>query len=296
MSRFIPSGDNLIPKLASWKPKISAWWRSIGTLLQVLVIDEQGNISSVDTRISELTVGDFNPPTDVFAIESNWTNNLMTNNTPTGSPGDSYFGVFENGCKGLVKYTQSGWQRFYNDNKLKGITTLGLSIINWLITDNTWSGTGYASTTNTGFGDTGQEYIQDNYHYICRSNDGVTHIWERLEVFAKSITINSEYLPRPQIEVTIANNSTFEIEATTEIISLVAKMETTLGGSISIGSIAGSSDYVPLTTLKTTIGETQQLLYTVDTDAISSVPRTLYVTISTSATVTLYILKQKLFD
>ena len=284
---FTPTAkDGLVKTL---KDKIT-----IGTVLGDS--DGAGTVGELPTVVSTLTVGNFNTPYTAFATEANWTNNLMTSNAPTGVLGSINFGTFENGCKGFCQFTQSGWQRTYNDRQIKSGTTLGANIIAWLVTTGTWSTSGFATNTTAGYGDVEQEYIVGNYHYICRSNDGTNHIWEKIEVLANSVTINSAYVPTPYIQINVANNSTFVVEGYLDIISILAKAETTTAGNISVGSSAGLSDIVGVSALPTVVGQTKQLLYVINSSYPTTSNRTMYVTISSAATVTLFIIKQKLFE
>ena len=288
--------QNILPDSKAVKDVTDAKQNKTLTQDYVWVGNSVGVAQERPTATSQLTVGDFTAPYTAFATESNWVNNLMITNAPAGVAGSTCFGTFENGTKGLVKFTQGGWQRFYNDSQIKSSTTIGASIIAWLVTTATWATNGFASNTTAGFGDTGQEYIVGNTHYVCRSNDGTNHTWEKIEIFANSVVVNGAYVPVPYKQLNVANASTFVVEGYFDLISVIAIAETTTACNISIGSAAGLADVVPVTALPVVVGKTKKLQYLDDVNFPTSANRTLYVTISSAATVTLFLIKQKLFE
>ena len=180
-SKFYVSGSNLIPKVATWIPKFIGWWRGAGTSTQVLSVGNDGTITSLDTVLSSLTVGDFGGSYGQFVYSANWINNLMLANQPVGTLGDVHYGIFDDGSAGKVEYTQSGWIRIFADSLIKTSTTLGNNIKGWLVTTSTWNTSCVAVSTTAGYGDVGETYTEGNYFYRCIANNGTNHTWLRTE-------------------------------------------------------------------------------------------------------------------
>jgi len=230
-----------------------------------------------------ISVGDFSGAYAGLATESNWTNNVCT--SISGVLGDRREGTGTIGASYTAEYTQGGWVRTYIDRRI----TLS-SLITALQTTGNWTNKTYAAST----GDLDQQYVDSDFIYNC--TNGTTHEWYREDKTSNSKTItDSSFFPYPQTEVGKADNGTFEIPAKTEIIAIMVEAETTTAGNISIGSSDGASDIVGSTALPIVAGQKKQLIYVVNADYPNSYARTMYINISSAATVKLHIINQKMF-
>lgn len=90
------------------------------------------------------------------------------------------------------------------------------------------------------------------------------------------------------VATTLSNGSTYVVNGKYDIQSIVVEALTTTAGNISIGSSAGLSDIVAVTALPTTIGAKRQLIYIINSNYPNGSDRTMYITISSAATVKLY--------
>lgn len=256
----------------------------------ILIGNSQGRSVETPTVTTSITVGDFTGAFTGLAVESNWINNFCS--AVSGVLGNVNFGVGENGTAYYAHYSQSGWNRVYTNPFIDINTALGLSISNALQTSSNWISGGYYYNHTSG--DVNQQFRNGLWLYTCIN--GITHTWFRNEqangtVVATDIT----FLPFPQVEINKANTNTFVIPAGCEIVKIVVENEGATAGNISIGSALGLADYVPSTALPTVAGVKKQLQYLVNTNAIQTTSRTLYVGIDSGATVTLRIVNQKLF-
>lgn len=244
-----------------------------------------GNVpTEVSTATTALNIGDFTGAYAGLATETNWIDNFT--NAVAGSSGDQHFGVGSIGCAYYAYYSQSGWNRFYVDSRITYTT-----LINALETSGNWT----ADTYNASIGDFGQTYFNNDYEYRC--TDGVYHTWYRNLIVSNTVTSTDiTFLPYPQINLGIADNSTFTIPAKADIVSIMVEAETTTSGNISIGSADGLSDIVASTSLPIVIGNKKQLIYQVDPNYPTNSIRTLYVNIDSAATVKILTVIQKLFS
>jgi hypothetical protein len=249
-----------------------------------------GNIVPINLVTSSLTVGDFMGAYAGLAVEANWTNNYCLSATVAGASGDLHFGIGNNGTTYYAFYGQTGWNRVYSDNRVTDAALIAI-----LQTSANWtSAMTYSVASETNRGDLGQIYVDGNFEYRCI--DGVAHTWYRDIMLSNSITATDiTFLPKPQIEVGKINADTFVIESKFDIESIRVVAETTTAGNISIGSAAGLSDIVAITALPTVIGTGLMLLYVANPNFPTSASRSLYVTISSAASVTFQIITQKKF-
>jgi len=236
-----------------------------------------------ETVFAALATGDFTGAYAPLAVESNWLNNMT--NVVAGQPGEIRFGTGSTGTKYYVFYTSSDCMRIYADNRITDAT-----LISALQNSANWT----ANTYNASLGDYGQRYIDNTYEYVCVNGAG--HVWYRnLIVSQTTTTTDASFLPKLQLSLGKADNSTIEIEAKYDIISIIVEAETTTAGDISIGSADGLSDVVASTALPTIIGTKKRLIYIINPDFPKATNRTLYVNISSAATVKINILIQKMF-
>jgi hypothetical protein len=127
-----------------------------------------------------------------------------------------------------------------------------------------------------------------NIYYKHATND-----WIRIP---RNITTDNTFIPEKLADQTgIADNATISVKAYYDIISIRAVAETTTAGNISIGSADGLTDIVPVTALPVVIGTGLRLLYVIDPNYPTASNRTLYVNISSAATVKIQIVLQKIY-
>jgi len=251
-----------------------------------------GNASNIpeetDTAISALFVGDYTNDFPALIIASNWVDNVT--NAIAGQLGDRAIGVDELGSISESFFTQYGWTRDFINSFITDATLIAA-----LQTSGNWTPVSdVISTYNAAKGDRNQSYYANGMFYFCYGT--VSHTWIRYGNLPFVQVTDPAYMPKPQIEVGKLDNSTIVIEAKYDIIGITLKAETTTPGNISIGSADGLSDIVAVTALPTTIGQRKQLLYIVNPDYPTTANRTLYITISSAASVELTILTQKMFE
>lgn len=250
---------------------------------KVLVGNSNNVATETDTAYIQISIGSFTGAYAGLATESNWINNFTS--AVAGIQGDRMYGTFANGCKGYCDYSQSGWNRVYTDTRITDSDLIAI-----LTTSGNWTN----DTYNASSGDLGQEYITSNYAYRCI--DGTNHTWYRdLLTSNVSITTDITFFPKPQVEIGKLDNDTFVIEAKFDIASIMVEAETTTAGNISIGSSDGATDIVNSTALPTTIGQKKKLIYIQDVNYPTTSNRTMYINISSAASVKLHIVLQKQF-